>query len=310
MCILSRCSPWKYSSSTSLPCRAIRTPCICGAVVRIHRHVEQLWTNCSIVGAIDALRIERATGQPSSNARRRAIRVAARMSAARIELAVVAVAMEVVVAAAAGKVEGDGLVLGVPGSHADFPFLPAALADQFQLLAIDGEPLDALLRAEVELRVAQHGAQRSIGLPREQQKERERHPAAVRRRRASDRVRRASAARARAPRARSSRCHSRAWHSRSQWPRMFLPSSLPRNRPSRSGSSKVSSPAFDADRHLAPQHVGDVGGSFLLDDEGPVCVRAEAALRLPQAGQVLGHHHAEAHKNDEYGVQTLHGGLD
>ena len=102
-CSLSRCSPWKYSSSTSLPCRAIRMPWICGRVHRLHRRVEDLLDELLDGRAIDVRLVQRPGGPAVVARRRRAVVIARRVLAARIEVAVVAFAPEVVGPAALGK---------------------------------------------------------------------------------------------------------------------------------------------------------------------------------------------------------------
>ena len=138
-------------------------------VRRIHRHVENALDELLHRCAIDVLRIQRAH-RPAVVAReRRTVRVTARLFAARVERAVVRVANEVVASAARGKKEGDHLVLGLIRPARDLLLLSAAFPDELQRVAVAREPFHALLRAEIELRIAQDGAERAIRLRLEEE---------------------------------------------------------------------------------------------------------------------------------------------
>lgn len=82
--------------------------------------------------------------------------------------------LERVTKTARGKDKGHDLVVRVNRPARDFLLLPAAFAGQLHRVALSREPFHALLRAEIELRIAQDGAERAIRLRLEEQIKRER----------------------------------------------------------------------------------------------------------------------------------------
>src|SRR5688500_9598568 len=94
-CSLSRCSPWKYSSSTSFPWRAINRAWTSGVST----------DSIGERGAIDVGVLERLRRPTVIAHRRRTGNLSRRIPAARVEIAFVSIAAEVERAAATGKGE-------------------------------------------------------------------------------------------------------------------------------------------------------------------------------------------------------------
>src|SRR5712691_13544731 len=99
-------------------------------VRRIHRHVENALDELFHSRPVYVHGVQRAYGPAVVECERLTIRVTARLFAARVEGAVVAVAHEVVAAAAIRKDEPDHLVLCVIRAARDLLLLSASLPNE------------------------------------------------------------------------------------------------------------------------------------------------------------------------------------
>src|SRR5882672_4309296 len=279
---------------------------------RIHRHVDDHLDESLHRRAIDVLRLERRGGPAIVAAQRRTIDIAARILAARIELACVVGAREIVAATAAGEDKRDHLIVGVVCPDADLLLLAPALAHQLHAVAVAYEPINSLLRSEIELRIAQHGAERSIG-PRVSQQKIEREGIGKRNHFAAPTIGTVELEQHGCEGVR--RGGTAAIHRRAELkpvPEDVESLELAAKSTEAVRQFKAQLTRFHANWHPAPEQVGAVGAAFLLNDQWPAGIRPEATLGFPKAGDIraMRTNCCDANKNPEPDrTQIQHGGL-